>query len=211
MKRFRILLCSMCFLFSFMYGEVATDWIQYRENVLQTVQNIPGWCCTEKATRMMDLAYGLKPEVYVEVGVFGGSSFFPVAKTLQYNGNGVSYAIDPWDNPPCLIGGDPKNNMWWSKIDLRKVMHDFMDLMHTNALDPYYCLMRMTSEQSVHLFKEESVDILHIDGNHSEPSAYFDAYELGLGKIEMLLSSMPNFLVSLGFPPSRVGSYNFGT
>jgi hypothetical protein len=35
--------------------------------------------------------------------------------------------------------------------------------------------MRMTSKESVIFFPDNSIDILHIDGNHSEDPALFDA------------------------------------
>ena len=35
--------------------------------------------------------------------------------------------------------------------------------------------MKTTSAKAVEEFEDESIDILHIDGNHTEDSAYFDA------------------------------------
>ena len=38
-------------------------WRQHQHRVLSYQKNIPGWCCPEKATRMMNLIYEVKPEI----------------------------------------------------------------------------------------------------------------------------------------------------
>jgi hypothetical protein len=142
---------------------------------MKIIPSIPGWCPLDKADRMMNLIYDTKPEVCVEVGIFGGSSYFPTVCAMRYNKKGVGYAIDPWDNIPCLDGQTGDHLDWWKKVDLRAIFHGFIDLMHNYKLDKYSAIMRMTSKDSLCFFKDASIDILHIDGNHAEDCALFDA------------------------------------
>jgi cephalosporin hydroxylase len=60
------------------------SWKQYKNQVLSYQDSIPGWCCREKAERMMDVVYETKPEICVEIGVFGGSSIYPTASALKF-------------------------------------------------------------------------------------------------------------------------------
>jgi predicted O-methyltransferase YrrM len=170
-------LCMACGNGSLHSVPLSKDWDVYQSEVLKEHPNFPGWCPTEKATRIMNLIRATKPHVCVELGVFGGSSFFPIASALAFNKQGIAYAIDPWDNDACLEGYDEMNKdhqKYWGKVDLDKVMNKFKEGMHKNGLDATYLLMRMTSAEACLQFDDESVDFIHIDGNHSEQSAIFD-------------------------------------
>lgn len=152
----------------------AESWVECKERVTAAMVTWEGWCTPEKATRMMDLVQEAQPAVCVEVGVFGGRSVFPTAAALEFNKLGLVYAIDPWINNPCLEGLNGVDLTWWSKIDLRKIMIGFIDGMNKNKLDHRYALMRMTSQQALPCFQHESIDMLHVDGNHADHSSYFD-------------------------------------
>lgn len=157
------------------FGKDTTDWSTYRSDVIKVIPSIPGWCPLDKAERMMNLIYETHPNVCVEVGVFGGSSYFPTLCAMRYNKKGVGYAIDPWDNLPCVVGQTGAHLDWWKKVDLRAIFYEFVNLMHVHKLDQYSAIMRMTSKDALCFFNNESIDILHIDGNHAENSALFDA------------------------------------
>ncbi len=174
MKKMFLPLFATCLFVQSLFGDTSDNWVQYRDAHVRLLPTIHGWCTPEKATRMMNIIHEKKPNVYVEVGVFGGSSFLPATAALAYQKKGVAYAIDPWDNKACIEGETELNADWWSKVDLKMIMSSFIDLMHTNNLDPYYSILRMTSERSVQVFKNNSIDVIHIDGNHSEQSALFD-------------------------------------
>lgn len=166
------ILLSITSLFS-LHG-ASTSWNEYKLNTLRVVKTMEGWCTDEKADRLMELVRKASPQITVEVGVFGGRSFLPMVMAMQYNNKGIGYGIDPWAVQPCLVGNSGDNYEWWSKLDLNKIMVGFINFMHVNKLDNRYCLMRMTSTESVPFFQDNSIDILHIDGNHAEDSALFD-------------------------------------
>jgi predicted O-methyltransferase YrrM len=156
--------------------ELSEDWNVYQEKVLKEKTSFPGWCPEEKAKRIMNLLLSNPSDVCVEVGVYGGSSFFPMASALAFKKNGIAFAIDPWTNEACVEGYEKmsKHDQYWGSVDLAKAMNTFIDGMHRNGLDAQYCVMRMTSAQAFIHFEDGSIDFLHIDGNHSEQSAIFD-------------------------------------
>jgi hypothetical protein len=172
LARIMIMTCASIGLFA-----DTNNWQNYQKEVLSVQATLPGWCVKEKATKMMDLIYEVKPEVCVEVGVFGGSSLFPTACALQYLGHGQVYAIDPWANLECLEGysdQDP-NYLWWNMINLEQIYQDFRTVLYRFRLDPYCVVMRTTGEKALESFADGSIDILHIDGNHTEEVALKDA------------------------------------
>lgn len=161
------------------------QWEHYKAKVMPELAKIDGWCSREKARNMMDLIYETRPEVCVEIGVFGGSSIYPTAKALSYNNQGVVYAIDPWSKEGVSEGYEPgdANYEWWNSIDLEKIYHNFRHMLKQQHLQHYCIVMRMTAEQACVSFQNNSIDILHIDGNHSEESALRDA-KLYLPKVK---------------------------
>ena len=165
--------------------ESDATWVNYKKNVLQYQSQIEGWCNQGKATRMMDLIYEVQPKLCVEVGVFGGSSIYPTASALKFLGQGVVCAIDPWMHSNCLDGYDVNdpNYIWWSKVNLEGIYQGFLGVLSRFQLEPYCHVMRMTGVQALEEFSDESIDILHIDGNHTKDSALSDA-EMYLPKVK---------------------------
>jgi predicted O-methyltransferase YrrM len=66
-------------------------------------RQLPGWCTKEKAYTLASLVIGTRPAVIVEVGVFGGRSFLPMALALKELGKGMAIGIDPW-SPAASVG-----------------------------------------------------------------------------------------------------------
>lgn len=177
MKSLFFNLCTAICLYSALdASSVEVSWEAYQEKILEEQPKFSGWCPREKAKHIMNLIHTNDSHVCVELGVYGGSSLFPLAAAVAFNHHGVVYAIDPWANSPCVEGyeGDEKFDNFWGKVDLNKTLYKFIENMHRNNLDAVYVIMRRTSEQSLEFFEDESIDFLHIDGNHSEQAALFD-------------------------------------
>ncbi|MCP5492320.1 MAG: class I SAM-dependent methyltransferase [Chlamydiales bacterium] len=156
---------------------VDAKWERFKRDVVSKQKLVHGWCNPEKAKKMMELIYEVKPDVCVEVGVFGGASIHPTAQALKFNNKGYVVAIDPWDNVDCLEGYDPDdpNFKWWSEVDMKAIFAHFKAMLKRNRLEKFCRIMKTTSAKAVEEFEDGSIDILHIDGNHTEDSAYFDA------------------------------------
>lgn len=110
------------------------------------------------------------PKVCVEIGVFGGASLFPVASALITLGEGVIIGIDPWDKVECIKYFDPVEDQadlqWWGKLNLNYVHNSYLKILKTYGLEKCVITKMMTSEKAA--ADIEMIDILHIDGNHSE-------------------------------------------
>lgn len=156
-----------------------TNWDKYKRKTIARQQQIVGWCSPEKAEKLMDLIHETGPKVCVEIGVFGGASVFPMAAALKFQNNGLIYGIDPWSAEDCREGfaEDDANALWWSSLDHEKIYRDFLKVMERHKLDSYTRVMRMNSKTAVLYFENDSIDILHIDGNHSA--------EVSLGDVKM--------------------------
>lgn len=161
------------------------DWLLYQNQVLSHQTNLEGWCTPEKARRMMNLIYEVKPDVCVEIGVFGGASIYPTASALKFLNKGQVYAIDPWVNSYCLDGytENNPNYEWWNSVDFKYIYSQFVKMLDRFALNSYCTIMRMTGWIALDHFADESIDILHIDGNHTENIALSDA-QLYLPKVK---------------------------
>lgn len=143
---------------------------EYVETVLPRME---GWCSPQKANRLIAAVAEQKPRLFVEIGVFAGRSLFAAALALP--SGGVAVGIDPWCVADSVKGFSGDNQAWWSKCD-----HDsiYKQCQFTQSLldlcDRCY-LIRATSPQALALVRcLAPIDILHIDGNHSEECSCFD-------------------------------------
>jgi hypothetical protein len=145
-----------------------------KQATVPLVSQIPGWCSQAKAAAMMDLIFKVQPEICVEIGVFAGASILPTATALKYLGKGVVYAIDPWDNYECIrfFPADSPHTAYWSKIDFNYIFNYFLNLIKLHGLRKQCFILRSTSEDAIKLIN--AIDILHIDGMHSDESALSD-------------------------------------
>lgn len=135
------------------------------------MNRLDGWCSREKASILIDTILDIKPEVIVEIGVFGGKSLIPMAFALSHNGKGKIYGVDPWTATASAIGMDGVNYEWWSSIDHDAILKKLEMRIFEFNLQSQIELIRATSEDCRPI---ENIEILHIDGNHSEKTSLYD-------------------------------------
>jgi hypothetical protein len=143
---------------------------EMKKRVCGALPQLYGWCTQEKALGFIDLVLAIKPEVCVEIGVFGGRSLLPVASALKFLGNGLVIGIDPWSKDEITSHFDPVKDqahlIWWSKVNLEQVYHSYLNMISQHQLEDYVITLRTSSEHAVSALGP--IDILYIDGNHSE-------------------------------------------
>lgn len=65
------------------------EWEKFKQKTLACLEEIHPRCCYyEKALKMMDLVYEVRPHLCVEIGVYGGASIYPTASLIGCAGAG---------------------------------------------------------------------------------------------------------------------------
>lgn len=142
-----------------------------------------GWCWLEKAKAMAQLIEDTKPSVVVEIGVFGGKSMVPQAIALKHNGHGIIYGIDPWSKRHSLEGETVQASRdWIETVDYNYIHSYASEMIWAFGVQNHAVLVRCPSHTCSGMFGE--IDILHIDGNHSEESSTRDV-SMYLPKVKM--------------------------
>lgn len=153
------------------------EWLSFKNETILNMKHVPGWCSTEKAHIMMDVIKENKCQFCVELGVFSGMSLFPIAKALQYNRSGKVYAIDAWDRSEALKSfsspNDP-NYIWWGSLDYDDFFKQTLDLIQRNKLRRFCKIIKRSTIDAACLFADESIDFIHLDGNHNAEVAFQD-------------------------------------
>lgn len=145
---------------------------EIKQQIMYAMNYLEGWCSKEKAFILTDLIFRTQPQVIVEIGVFGGKSFVPMAITLKALGRGKIYGIDPWLSSASTDGTiEEKHREWWGALDHQKILDSLKNAIGWFDLSPYVKLIRETSASAAPI---ENIDILHIDGNHSMNASFFD-------------------------------------
>ncbi len=145
---------------------------QVKQEAFGFMSYLTGWCTERKASTLIDIILKIKPQKIVEIGVYGGRSVVPMACALKALGQGTVYGIDPWNNYEATVGVMNTDNLnYWSSIDLQGIKRNLMQKIAQFGLENSIILIESTSEAAPAI---QDIDILHIDGNHSDVTSYFD-------------------------------------
>ena len=109
---------------------------------------IEGWCEKDKALKLYDIIREVKPDLCVEIGVFGGSSFIPQALALKHNNKGTIAGIDPWSNNSAIEEMENfANKNWWGQVDLQGVYDRFLNKQtHFMTITHLACKRKISDE-----------------------------------------------------------------
>jgi hypothetical protein len=129
----------------------------------QLVPTLGDWCSVKKASTLASIVIALRPSASVEIGVFSGASFLPIALAHKTIGHGIAYAIDPWDKDASIEGMDEKNSAWWASVDHEKIYQEFIGRMNSLGLQRNTFVYR---DRSDNVEPPMNVGLLHVDGNH---------------------------------------------
>lgn len=127
---------------------------------------VPGWCIPEKALALASIVIALRPAISLEIGVFGGSSFLPIAMAHKTIGYGMAIGVDAWDS---VVGvreqTTNEDREWWSKLDINAIYNNFQ-----NQLDKYklHGVTQIIRKESRHYQIPHHIGFAHIDGSHGD-------------------------------------------
>lgn len=140
-----------------------------------------GWCTPKKAAALAAHVLRDRPRSCLEIGVFSGRSLFAIGQALAFTASGTVVGIDPWATEESVAGfeEDPANRDWWAKLDHEAIYRECQHYRQRLGLTELVGLFRGTSEEAYPLLTlagggQPFLDLLHIDGNHSEEHALFD-------------------------------------
>lgn len=153
--------------------------IDYRQSTAQLknsaywhMDQVYGWCSHSKGSILIDIIQKIQPATIVEIGVWGGKSLIPMAYALKMQGKGKIYGIDPWSSAESVVGMvEESNKVYWSVVDHEAAYFNLLTNLERFGLLDHVQLIRSTSANADPIFE---IDLLHIDGNHSESSSYLD-------------------------------------
>lgn len=151
-------------------NRASTAFLKYK--AYEYMREVNAWCSRPKASILIDLIQRHTPEVIVEIGVWSGGSLIPMAHALRANGKGKIYGIDPWSNYESIQGLMSEANLaYWKWVDHEAVMQTLIANIADFGLQDQIELIRSSSLDAPPI---PNIDILHIDGNHSEHTSYID-------------------------------------
>jgi len=133
------------------------------------VMNLPGWSSLDKCSKLYSLVGTNKPKITVEVGLFGGRGGFSMALAHKDIKGGMCFGIDPYSAEASVEGTDEDvNKEWWGNLDYEKLYRDVMIQVLAHDLTRELNVLRMRSADAVDLFRDKSIGLLVIDGNHTK-------------------------------------------
>lgn len=136
------------------------------------MKQLHGWCSFEKADFLVDIITKSKPNLVLEIGVWGGKSLIPMARAVAENGQGIVFGIDPWQSQASVEHVmEEANRNFWEHANHEWVYQDLLAKLELFNLQAHVRLIRNTSEGAAPF---GGIDLLHIDGNHSDPTSYLD-------------------------------------
>lgn len=160
-------------------GEIDNEYIN---KVYDSVRHLGDWFRIEKCNQIANFINKNKPKTCVEIGVFRGHSAIATAELLKRVESGVLYAVDPWSTEATQEGtNDSANDEWWASLDMNAIKAEFVNEINIRGLDHFVKAVQMKGEDFAKIF-DKKVDLLHIDGNHSEEKSCLDV-ELWMPKL----------------------------
>jgi len=127
---------------------------------------IPGWCVPEKAVTLAALVLAIRPEVSLEIGVYGGSSLFGMALAHKAIQKGIVVGIDPWNVAVAVREQTTEaDRKWWGGLNMTKIHGDFLKLISDHQLDKFTKIIR---NESRYVEPPNSIGLLHVDGSHAD-------------------------------------------
>ena len=153
-----------------------------QQKIAEAISNLrpklEGWCSPKKAAHLVRFVTEANSQLCVEIGVFGGASLIPQALALQAKGGGRIVGIEPFSVAEAMLSTPNGPHLdWWQKIDFAKIKAGFNAAVNKLGLQSHVDLYECTSTEAVSRFADESIDVLHIDGNHSQQQALRDVRE----------------------------------
>jgi predicted O-methyltransferase YrrM len=155
------------------YPTFAFDCITYRFKDC----HVNTQCEPDSRNFIRSYAEKIKDGIIVEIGIMGGATLLDLFEICQSNNNKI-YGIDPFDKITIFNGQTEKE----TDVNMQKRAREFSKTnkeILTNIILRYnlsnvISVIDETSKNASIQFKNNSIDLLHIDGDHSADGVYND-------------------------------------
>ena len=139
-------------------------------NLFQTIAKVqptlPGWCSPEKAITLASIIVAYRPEYSMEIGIFGGSSFIPMALAHQAIHHGNVIGIEPWSREIAIASQtEEASRKWWSELDYPALEGNFRATLDHLGLKPWTTIIK---SKSTNVEPWHDLGLLHVDGAHDD-------------------------------------------
>lgn len=143
--------------------------------ISQVLPTVQGWCTLDKGRHLGQLVLDNRPRLAVEIGVYAGKSLVALALAARAVG-GFVVGIDAWSREANCDGwgDDNENQLWWAQVDMEPFYLQAQSTIAIWGLRHHCAVLRARAEDAATVFAEQSIDLLHIDGNHSEATSCRD-------------------------------------
>ena len=136
------------------------------KNTSQILSWSPEWVKESAWTGHMPFGYWLmgeiQPKVFVELGTHNGNSYFSFCQAVRDESlTSRCYAVDTWK-------GDHQAGLNGEEV------YDIVTRHNESQYRDFSTLYRMTFDQAVSQFQDQSVELLHIDGLHTYEAVCHD-------------------------------------
>lgn len=129
---------------------------------------VPAYCLDGTRNFIKSYMSSIYGGVFVEIGVYGGSTLLDIYNICKTNNNKI-YGIDPWDKITIFNGQSYDE----TNIDVRNqeinryknVKDNLMNIINLHNLD--INIINENSWDIYDTFEDNSIDCIHIDGDHS--------------------------------------------
>lgn len=157
-----------------------------------------GWCWPEKAEKLAEFIWSRRPFLTVEIGVFGGKSFIPMAAVVAHLESAENEAlpvyeihgIDPWAAAPAVKYNEgTEHEKFWGNQAMLDAVYARAAQRCEALCSRSIKLFRETSEQAAKRYGHgcqyhDPIGFIHLDSNHSEEQSMADV-QLWWGKLQM--------------------------
>jgi len=135
--------------------------------------SLPGWCDPYKAKRILRIALqcaALGGDKAVELGVYGGRSLVALALGYKLAGHGTVDGIDSWSREDCMEGqqSDVDRKLWGQDTDYEALVKHTLAGVAKFGVEGVANVVRKRTMDALSDYASGSIDLLHLDSNHSE-------------------------------------------
>lgn len=133
---------------------------------IEATQKLLGWCSLAKAQALASMVVALRPSISLEIGLYAGRSFFPIALAHKFTGIGMAIGVEPWSYEAAIEGYDEKNADWWkhhSKLELAQ-----SQLLNHIPILGLQGVVKIVQVKSDDYAAPDGIGLLHLDGQHSK-------------------------------------------